>query len=64
MGAIKGLLIDWMAAKGLHQSDLDEMEDVNKEFWYWFENERVADENDFFNPKHFKPLGDDQSQKG
>ena len=56
MGEIKTMLLEWMEAKGLHQSDLDEMENVDKEFWYWFENERVAKPGSFFDPKHFKPL--------
>ncbi len=57
MGAIKNMMQEWMQEKGLHQSDLDKMEDVNKEFWYWFQNERVAKPGSFFDPKYFKPLG-------
>ena len=41
MGEIKNMMQEWMEAKGLHQSDLEEMEDVNKEFWYWYHNERL-----------------------
>ena len=63
MGAIKSMLGEWMQAKGLRQSDLDEMENVDKEFWYWFENERVAKPRSFFDPKRFKPLGDDNKSK-
>ena len=33
---------EWMEAKGLHKSDLNEMEDVNKEFWYWWNNEYIS----------------------
>ena len=60
MGAIKNMMQEWMQEKGLHQSDLDKMEDVNKEFWYWFKNERVTKSGSFFDKKFFKPLGNNQ----
>ena len=56
MGAIKNMMLEWMEAKELSQNDLNKMENVNKEFWNWFDNERIAKPDSFFDPDKFKPL--------
>ena len=50
------MMLEWMEAKGLNQKDLDEMNNVNDEFWNWFNNERIAKPGSFFDPNKFKPL--------
>ena len=41
MGAVKNKMLEWMQDQGLYQSDLDEMEDINKEFNYWLSQQKL-----------------------
>jgi len=47
---------EWMEAKNLQESDLEEINDINEAFWHWFENERIAKPGSFFDPKNFQSL--------